>query len=70
MIPNWGVVDTLEGRTAILRDLNKVEKWSDRSVKFKKGNCKVLSLERNNLMHQYMLKCTGKKELFRKGLGS
>ncbi|GAB0183557.1 hypothetical protein GRJ2_000821000 [Grus japonensis] len=46
----------LEGRTAIQRDLNRLEKWADRKLmKFSKVKCKVLHVGRSSPRHQYML---------------
>ncbi|KAK4827366.1 hypothetical protein QYF61_017304 [Mycteria americana] len=51
-----GVADTPEGRAAIQKDLERLEKWADRNLmKFNKGKCKVVYLGMNNLIHQYML---------------
>ncbi|GAB0179143.1 mitochondrial enolase superfamily member 1 [Grus japonensis] len=51
-----GVADTPDDRATMQRDLKELEKWADRKImKFSKGKCKVLHLERNNLMHQYTL---------------
>jgi len=51
-----GVADTPEGHAAIQRDLGRLEKWANRSlVPVKEGNCKVLSLGRNNPRHQSRL---------------
>ncbi|GAB0207674.1 mitochondrial enolase superfamily member 1 [Grus japonensis] len=50
------VADRPEGGTAIQRDLNRLEKWADRNLmKFNKGKCQVLHLERNKPRHQYIL---------------
>jgi len=51
-----GVVDTLEGSTAIQCDLDRLESWAQRNLmKFNTGKYRVLHLERNNPMHQYRL---------------
>jgi len=48
--------DTQEGSDAIQRDLDRLDKLSDRNpMKCNKGKCKVLQLQRNNPMYQYML---------------
>ena len=51
-----GVTDTLEGCTTILKVLERLQIWAERkSMRFNKSKCRVLSLGRNNRMHQYML---------------
>ena len=51
-----GVVDALEGKNAIQRDLNSLEKWVHANLmKFKKAKCKVLHLGGGNLKHRYRL---------------
>ncbi|GAB0196389.1 glutamate receptor ionotropic, NMDA 2A [Grus japonensis] len=51
-----GVVDTLEGRDAIQRDLDRLERWAraDR-MKFNKAKCKVLHVGQRNPKHDYQL---------------
>ncbi|KAM9655519.1 uncharacterized protein ACIBXB_008408 [Morphnus guianensis] len=51
-----GVVDMLEGRDAIQRDLDRLERWAHANLmKFNKAKYKVLHEGRENPKHKYKL---------------
>ncbi|GAB0179554.1 hypothetical protein GRJ2_000420700 [Grus japonensis] len=51
-----GVVDTLEGRGAIQRDLDRLERWAHANrMKLNKAKCKVLHMSQCNPKHNYRL---------------
>jgi len=51
-----GVINTPEGCAAIQQELDSLESLAERNLmRFNKGKCRVLHLDRNNPMHQYRL---------------
>ncbi|GAB0195159.1 cAMP-dependent protein kinase inhibitor alpha [Grus japonensis] len=51
-----GVVNTLEGRDAIQRDLDRLQRQAHTNImKFNKAKCKVLHVRQRNPKHSYRL---------------
>ncbi|PKU45793.1 rna-directed dna polymerase from mobile element jockey-like [Limosa lapponica baueri] len=55
-----GVVNMLEGRDAIQRDLDRLERWAcGNNMKLNNAKCKVLHMSQGNPKHKYRLSGKG-----------
>ncbi|KAJ7417544.1 hypothetical protein WISP_64085 [Willisornis vidua] len=50
-----GVADSPEGCATLQKDLDKLERWEERTMKFNKGKCRILHLGKRNPLHQHRL---------------
>ncbi|KAK4825565.1 hypothetical protein QYF61_000153 [Mycteria americana] len=62
-----GVVNTLERRDAIQRDLDRLERWAHANlIKFNKAKCKVLHMGQGHPKHKYRLTENGLRAALRR----